>query len=95
MAMHLEDPELTACSGATFTVYDKTQGVQNVHDSLCNALGFIPAGPDAIEIALGHLTREKDERGLRHRRKRSAGSGKMARQRARRRMKRLSVSRPR
>ena len=31
----------------TFTVYDKTQGVQNVRDYLCNALGF---KPDEIRV---------------------------------------------
>ena len=33
--------------GGSFTVYDKTQGVQNVRDYLCNALGF---KPDEIRV---------------------------------------------
>lgn len=36
----------------TFTVYDKTQGVQNVRDYLCNALGFMP---DEIRVISAYV----------------------------------------
>ena len=36
----------------TFTVYDKTQGVQNVRDYLCNALGF---KPDEIRVVTAYV----------------------------------------
>lgn len=36
----------------TFTVYDKTQGVQNVRDYLCNALGF---QPDEIRVVAAYV----------------------------------------
>ena len=36
----------------TFTVYDKTQGVQNVRDYLCNVLGF---KPDEIRVVAAYV----------------------------------------
>jgi len=37
----------------TFIVYDKTQGVQNVHGYLCNALGFKPAEIRVVSAFVG------------------------------------------
>jgi xanthine dehydrogenase YagR molybdenum-binding subunit len=37
----------------TFTVYDKTQGVQNVRDYLCNALGFKPGEVRVVSAYVG------------------------------------------
>ncbi len=36
----------------TFTIYDKTQGVQNVRDYLCNAIGF---KPDEIRVVTAYV----------------------------------------